>query len=220
MAHQSFAETYTPELGYHTQSQCYYGRVAGTFGKDLPKIRQGKILDIGCSKGWTTIELANLYQDTCIIGIDIQSWSIVDALQSMDQARKEGRVEELHSILHGNRLAYKPGLKMPDHFLAADGFYPPFKAETFQAVFCMNNIHYAIPRIEESLAAKRLNQIARLVKPGGFLLISGFGPDFENDYIILKKLTQDFQQHKISDIKNEESKRCLEIILNSLLKKS
>jgi len=219
-ASKCFAETYTPEKGYHTASRCYYGRVAETFGRNLPRIKQARILDFGCSIGWTTIELANLYPDSSVIGIDIRRYSILDALQNRDRTKKEGIVAEFRDILVGNHLVYRPCLKTPDHFFIADGFHAPFKAETFEAVFCMNNIYYIVSHAEKQLATERLNQIARLVKPGGFLLISGCSTDLENDYIILKKRAQGFVQHKISVIKYPQSKRCLEIILNSLLRKN
>lgn len=115
----------------------------------LPKISLGNILDLGCSSGVTTQEIADIYQDSQIIGIDVNH-----------------RRLRIASGLNSNANI---------HFLLADGYQMPFSDLAFDAVFCMNNLNQVIGC--EMISRKKLveiaNEIARVIKPRGYLMFSG-----------------------------------------------
>ena len=183
------AHQYASEIGYHIAGGTYPNRVGKTFGKDLPKIRRGRILDWGCSIGQTTIDLATLYPDATVLGIDINPRNLCLSDESVSDARQGfARL--------GDHVIKCPGkeYKIPAGFILGDGFKPPFPDNTFNAVFCMNNLYYLhLYRTNEHIR-KQLPKIASIVKPGGYLLVSG-----DTNYIILRKTKGTLREHRISD---------------------
>ena len=130
-------------LGYWPLKVSYTGRVAETFGYDLPNIPSGKILDMGCCDGLTSRELKGLYPNCHIIGLDYYfSYNWAD--------------NEKLSFIH------------------ADGYHAPFKPESFDAVFCMNNISLVLqsPKTKTVKIKKALFDLGILVKKDGYLLTS------------------------------------------------
>jgi len=183
------AHRYASETEYHITGGTYPDRVKNTFGKDLPKIRHGRILDMGCSIGQTTIELATRYPDSTIIGIDINPCNLCLSDESISDAR-QGFDRLGDQVIKCSGREYK----MPTGFILGDGFRPPFPDNTFNAVFCMNNIYYMHLHRTNEHVRRRLPQIANIVKPGGYLLVSG-----NTNYIILRKIKGTLKEHRISD---------------------
>lgn len=164
-------------------------RVSRTFGLRLPKILEGNILDIGCSRGHTTRELALLYESCNVLGIDISKPIIREAKKMTDR--------ELY-----------PNLE----FRVADG-YTASLPQQFDAVFCMNNILPAYQKMKHygsngALEKFRigLRNIKSMIKPGGYFLFS-----FEKDSCIAqmspdKKLSAHsiyFNQEQYEQLINE-----------------
>lgn len=118
--------------------------VRQTFGDRLPRIKKGRILDWGCNDGSLTKELTLIYPSCEVIGIDIKPELIEQARVNAPNAR----------------------------FLVADGYNPPFKPHSFKAVFCMNNLAFAIGGITETEARAPLNAIEELVEQKGKILVS------------------------------------------------
>ncbi len=115
----------------------------------LPRISLGKILDLGSSSGETTQEIADIYPDSSVTGIDINPKRI-----------KKARRSDLN-----------PNIE----FLIADGYKMPFSNLTFDAVFCMNNLNQAIgcEMISKERLVEIANEIAIVIKPRGYLMFSG-----------------------------------------------
>jgi ubiquinone/menaquinone biosynthesis C-methylase UbiE len=127
---------------------------------------------MGCSKGITTTEIAELYPDSKVIGIDI--------IPPLGGPKKE---------LHWKRRD-KKGL-----YLIADGFYPPFKDGVFDAVFCMSNIYHRSLGQTKNAQLKNRDEIARTIKEKGFLLVSGSERKYGGYYnfVILEKIDGKFK---------------------------
>jgi SAM-dependent methyltransferase len=183
--------------GYHTPSASIYGLIKAALGDSIPKVNNGgAVLDLGCSTAWGTIELANLYNpDVCVVGIDLSKPVIESAYESLKEA-KRGLVPQYYDKIYGlnNTPCRIKGLRLPSYLLMADGFNAPFADSTFDAVFCMNNLYYALPHMKHSSVKQRLQQVARLVKPGGSLVMSGI---FKSDYIVQGTIFIHYMEHII-----------------------
>jgi SAM-dependent methyltransferase len=115
----------------------------------LPKISRGIILDLGCSSGLTTQEIARIYQDSSVIGIDINPEKIQEA----------------------RSLNENPNI----NFVIADGYNMPFPDSAFNGVFCMNNLNQAIgcEVVSGEGLVRIANEIGRVIKSKGHLMFSG-----------------------------------------------
>ncbi len=131
---------------YHLITETSKGRVRSDFGDSLPVIVNGRILDIGSCKGETTEELSERYKCSEVIGIDINPENIAKARDSNKKAQ----------------------------FMVANGYCPHeyFPARSFDAVFMMNNLLYAMDRITDDRLAEILGNVKSVIKPGGYLCIS------------------------------------------------
>lgn len=183
---QPMWKRYPMSAGYWNSSSTFASRVRLNFGSFIPKVSDGSwILDFGCSLGLTTIALANIHKKSNVIGIDINRVGYLAnycGVQEMYSAMKECR------FYLGN--GYK---KSPYAFLIADGFHAPFKDGSFEAVYCMNNLYYLLKDIKPDLLTLRFNQVGRVVKEGGYLLISGNNAGIGSDSIVLQKRESGFQ---------------------------
>ncbi len=133
-------------------------RVIRTFRDSLPDLTVGNILDMGCNEGLTTEELQELYPGSRVVGIDIDKERVKEALKN----------------------------KRKGNFLVSDGYQPPFRGDSFDLVFCMNNIAM-MSDINDETYRNMLSGITRVLKPGGKLLVSNGG-----DYVILTKTLEGF----------------------------
>jgi SAM-dependent methyltransferase len=176
------------EGGYHNQTETYYGRVAVTFGSHAPSLGPGsKILDWGCSRGLTTIELANLNAGCEVVGIEVRRY--MDALirHTLEQTSRDGRYllnhvpPELTGKIHG----IKQRMLLPKRVFIADGFSAPFRDGSFDAVYCMNSLYYVLNRLDDHRRFERFQQVIRLVKSGGYLMFSGGGSSKDLDSVFV-----------------------------------
>lgn len=135
-------------------------RVKYTFGKSLPFLHCGNILDLGCSEGLTTEELQEHYPDSRVVGVDCCREEI-----------KEARIK-----------------KRKGKFVYADGYKLRYPDETFDLVFCMNNIGFVLGDKTNETYRNVLSRISRLVKPNGSFLVS-----LGVNYIILKNNGKGFE---------------------------
>jgi len=209
-----FLERFLKEEGYHTQDENYYGRVEQTFRSSIPHIKDGGlILDWGCAKGHTTLELANLCPRSTVIGIDIWVGNTEDTKKTLEEARK-GYVSKFHDILSNNQQVYLGGeLKLPSSFILADGFEAPFPDEKFDAVYCMNNLYFVLKKMKKGIANKRFHEVGRLVKSNGYLLISGYDAHQIIEFAILQKKDDGFMLKEVSSTEAKSLKKSLEPIL-------
>jgi len=168
--------SYGRRYGYATSDFTKNGRVSSIFGKDLPSLTEGNILDIGCSKGYTTEEIAWLYPRSRVVGIDI-----IPPLRMAD-----------NRVWWHHKVPYRENEERRASYLIADGYQPPFPQGFFNAVFCMNNLYF-FPEGSGKTKQERdkhFQNIAELVAPGGHLLVSGterrYG-EFSN-YAIFQKM--------------------------------
>ncbi len=176
--------------GYHNQVDTYYGRVRLSFGDSLPNIRRGgRVLDWGCGDGYTTIELANIYRNCVVIGIELREY----LRGFIDYTVRMAKEDPGHLRMHippdlKRRVPVERNPVFPYKFVMADGFHAPFRKGTFDAVYCMNNLYYTLGTPEPGLARKRVQQVGGLVREGGHLLISGNnGGEDRKTFVIIEK---------------------------------
>jgi len=112
-------------------------------------ITRGLALEIGPGPGYLGLERLKSTQDTMLKGVDI----------SADMIAVAGR----------NAAAY--GLQGRVEYVRSSGADLPFDNGTFDAVFAAGSLH------EWSEPRKTLNEIGRVLKRGGRLLISDFRRD-------------------------------------------
>lgn len=134
---------------YWTKGATDKRRMALLFGNMLPILpADARILDLGCSVGWTTEEIAELYPGATVIGIDVNGERIRDANLMAKNAR----------------------------FLVADGYALPFADESFDAVFCANNVMFMLEELDRNgMLSKVFGGIERVAKPQGYFLLAPTG---------------------------------------------
>jgi SAM-dependent methyltransferase len=131
-------------MRYWNSKASSYGRVREDFGANLMQIN-GDILDIGCSEGETTREIADIYPDSRVIGID----------------RSSERIE----IARKNCLGCE--------FLVADAYDLPFERNSFEGVFCMNNLWFLMSKNRTRVPDEVFLKIWDLIQQGGYFFFSG-----------------------------------------------
>jgi SAM-dependent methyltransferase len=166
-----------PDIGensYHRNPLTWHGRVEQTFGQNLldklkARIPSGAILEVGSSAGLTTKELAHYFGDKVrVIGIDID----VDLLtEKSPKTHLFRNIRPLNLGVTQEKASEAKGT----FFLQGDGYFPPLKEDSLEAIFAMNNIFHAVENGKISFEALKktfLNWL-KLLKPGGLICISG-----------------------------------------------
>ncbi len=116
----------------------------------------GRIADVGCGEGWSSIALARAYPEATVIGIDVDAPSINAARAN---AAAEGLADRVEF-----RLADGAGLAAPKAVSVAAGT-PPEPPEVFDAAFVFEALH-DMPAPVEVLTA-----IRAAVRPDGAVVI-------------------------------------------------
>ncbi len=171
-------------LPYHSIYSTFEKRFWEMFRGAHPKIDGRDILDLGCNDGTVTEEICQAYPHAGVIGIDINEAAI-----------------KIAKMRNGNA-----------QYFLDDGYRSAFPAESFDAVFCNNNVYYALSYMKDNEAREALTGIGRLVKPNGILIISGGLPV---DYIILKKQNGSFMPIDILFSPNKMPQFILDMILKA-----
>lgn len=122
-----------------------YGRIGEALGSHIPIVKSGRILDWGCSTGLASEELAQKYPGIEVIGID----DIVGLSKKMKENRRRAKL------------------------LIADGYVMPFRDESFEAVFCSNNLYYVARDFNITEAQIIFRELMRVIKKNGYLVVSG-----------------------------------------------
>lgn len=156
-------------LPYWTCPESPEGRIKKTFGDNLPKIESGTILDLGCSDGKTTREIASIYPNSKVIGIDDNETYIQKAKRF---------TKEIKNI----------------EFRVGDFYNLDFPADSVEAVFIMNNIYFAFSEnldcdldCDSITLKKVLPKILLPIKENGYLLASG-----DEKYLISRRNNKGF----------------------------
>ncbi len=162
--------------GYHTEFLTWAGRVEQTFGRNIEKLRKiithGNILEVGSSTGETTKDLANIFgSNVQVYSIEVNRQMLID---SKERSIAERVARVLGDVTGGDERQYQTGGKDPVIF-AGDGYRPPFAKNTFEAVFLMNNLYQSIQQntLGDKQTESIMVNISNIIKPGGFLCISG-----------------------------------------------
>ncbi len=151
-------------LGYHEIPRTYYGRTKFTFGKQHKRLlpKRANLLEIGCSQGYTTVEIASDFPEGSVLGIDLNADVIQENRAALEKSKEEyletrilsyrevsffprGCPEEFISkrkkdILYHNDIEQqgrKGRLILPNYLLVKEMGLPLFSEEFYQrATFC------------------------------------------------------------------------------------
>jgi SAM-dependent methyltransferase len=172
-------------LPYHLTTHTESDRIERMYGDCLPPLAAGRVLDWGCSRGITTVELQRRYPSCDIVGIDVHCEKILAARSA----------EEL-------RVASAAGPTKSIDFRVADGYTLD---EQFDAVFCNNNISYVFQRVLDGLCASSarpvirsiLSAVTQLVADNGYLAIAGhrMNRPMQYDFVIFRRDGDQFIIH-------------------------
>lgn len=97
-------------------------------------------------------------------------------------------------------------------YMVADAYRPPFNDDTFHLVLAMNNLYYAAPMIDHKELTGIFEELKRITKPAGYILISGQIGYTRSDYLILQKRHDRLANAAIFFDDNEESQGKLSAI--------
>jgi SAM-dependent methyltransferase len=155
---------------YHKPDLTYAGRMEQILGKFIDgfEITHGPVLDWGCSYGLSTRELALLLGGNIpLVGLEVSLGRLTLAdpkFRSMFNINPD----ETKKLLNAD---------LPIQFVCGDGYFPPFKSSTFEAIFMLNNLtelllKYALrPDEVEGILERNM----RILKDGGQLIIGSSG---------------------------------------------
>ena len=136
---------------------------------DLVKLQPDTILDIGAGTGIAAHALSKRYKKSRVIAFDL-------APNMLKQARQRG------SLLH--KLMAKRG------FICGDAEHLPFADNSVELIFSSSTLQWC------SNLDHTFTELKRILKPGGLLMFSTFGPD------TLKELRQSWQAADTNDDEN------------------
>jgi len=148
-------------------------RVRRNFGEHLPKIQGGTILDCGCSHGMTTLELADKYRFSQVIGIDC----------------KRDRVPNKHPA-YGS-VSFQEG----DFYRLAK----LFRKESARAIFVMNNLLIIAPKLSLDEHLEIADDLNFVLEEGGILAFSYTG----DCAVLRKNGRRFEQEHVDENLRNE-----------------
>ncbi len=169
-------EKYPRRAGYHLHYKTLVRRSETAFEGAKLEIGSGDaVLDWGCSEGVSTVVLANQHKNSIVIGLEISETRIRIAMRRTIRQARDGYVSvyspTIGSLIHEYLDTYQC---VPRGFVVADGYQSPFADGIFQAVYCNHNLYYVIEEMEPETLRVRMHSIVRLIKLGGYLLISGW----------------------------------------------
>lgn len=140
---------------------------------ELVKLQPATILDIGAGTGVATFELSKRYKKSRVIAFDL-------APNMLKQARQRGgMLNKLSNKLSGKRA-----------FVCGDAEQLPFADHSIELIFSSSTLQWC-SNLDHTFA-----ELKRILKPGGLLMFSTFGPD------TLKELRQSWQA---ADTNNTEA---------------
>ncbi len=152
---------------YHINTYSLVNRVYDTFGANVLKklknhVRSRKILDSGCSTGLTTVEMASLFPDATIVGLDFQK-------------RKLGKDFDLAVERYGNEDDNaREDFKKRISFVQGDMYFPSFQRRSFKAIFMMNNFLNTMrnTNISDAQVNTIMSNVGNLLEEDGWLCLS------------------------------------------------
>lgn len=150
----------TSDLASWTDSEKFWDTVV-EMARHETKGRYERSLDLGCSVGRYTFELARLSDLT--IGLDL-NFKAVSSAARFHRTRKISYERRKHGRYFEN---VEPSYSPPDNvlFLVADALDPPFSAESFDLVVGLNLVdNVKVPLV-------LIGQMDALLRPGGSLIL-------------------------------------------------
>ena len=151
-------------IPYHRCIKTEKGRVKDFLAPYIPSDLEGNILDVGCSKGITTMELATLYPDRLVIGCDMNP-EVIEESKRLQGSDIGGRV----SFYHSNIFELKSS---------------PLRHMKFGGIFMMNNLYHGLShsRMTDEQIRLTLDLVSKITEEEGYFIVSS-----TRDYLILKR---------------------------------
>lgn len=128
---------------------------------ELIKVEPSRICDLGCGTGYISRELAQRYPKADIASLDL-------ALNMLKVNR-----QQTHQTAKQNPLArwFRPATHASHHYICADARNLPLADNSVDMLLSGLTLQWCDP-LPQAFA-----QMLRVVKPGGFVMFSTFGPD-------------------------------------------
>jgi len=157
---------YDATLKYVMRERLYKEALCNIIPAQTPLGRAGKILDAGCGTGTLTAMMKRMHPLLEIHGVDIDD-------NVLKIARQKFESDSLNISLHKGSV-----LQLP------------FDDNSFNAVFSCLVIHHLTTENKQ----KALQEIFRILKPGGTLAVADFAPPHNFSMMMVTLATQYFEE--------------------------
>lgn len=137
-------EWFARDPAYWPNENTNAGRLKYMYG-ELPRIEHGSILDVGCSIGVVTEEIAERYPSCLVVGVDVYKDRV-----------KEARINRQRAL-----------------YETQDGFATNFPDNMFNMIFCNNNLLYVMEKLSDARLLEIISGTTRPLKRGGYFAVAG-----------------------------------------------